>query len=154
MRWLDDTTHLLNPSLPAFNLSQHQGLFKWFSSSHQVAKVLEFQLQSVLPMNIQGWFPLGWTGLVSLLSKELSRVFSRTTFWKHQFFGAQPSLWFNSHTCTWWGKGRVGRIGKLGLTNTLLCVTLFSFLYLVSHVGSACVSSRSVSLLWPQNVCV
>ena len=41
----------------------------------------------VLPMNIQGWFPLGWTGWISLQSKELSRVFSSTTVWKHQFFG-------------------------------------------------------------------
>ena len=49
---------------------------------------------SVLPMNIQGWFPLGLTGLISLLSKRLSRVFSNTTVEKHQFFGTQP-LWFN-----------------------------------------------------------
>ena len=48
---------------------------------------------SVLPMNIQGWFPLGWTGWISLQSKGLSRVFSNTTKQKHQFFGAQPSLW-------------------------------------------------------------
>ena len=54
---------------------------------------------SVLPVNIQGWFPLGLTGLISLLSKGLSRVFSSTTFLKHQFFGAQPSLWSNSHIC-------------------------------------------------------
>ena len=47
---------------------------------------------SVLPMNIQDWFPLGWTGWISLLSKELSRVFSNTTVHKHQFFGAQLSL--------------------------------------------------------------
>ena len=46
---------------------------------------------SVLPMNIQGWFPLGLTGLISLLSKGLSRAFSSTTVQKHQFFGAQPS---------------------------------------------------------------
>ena len=50
--------------------------------------------------NIQGWFPLGFTGLISLLSKGLSRVFS-TTVWKHQFFSAQPSLWSSSHICTW-----------------------------------------------------
>ena len=56
---------------------------------------------SVLPMNIQGWFPLGLTGLISLLSKGLSRVFSNTTAWKHQFFGAQPSLCSNSHIRTW-----------------------------------------------------
>ena len=47
---------------------------------------------SVLPMNIQDWFPLGLTGLISLMSKELSRVFSNTTVQKHQFFGAQLSL--------------------------------------------------------------
>ena len=56
---------------------------------------------SVLPMTIQGWFPLGLTGLISLQSKGLSRVFSNTTVWKHQFFGTQPSLWSNSHICTW-----------------------------------------------------
>ena len=55
---------------------------------------------SVLPMNIQGWFPLGRTGWISLQSKELSRVFSSTTFRKHQFFGSQSSLWSNSHTHT------------------------------------------------------
>ena len=56
---------------------------------------------SVLPMNIQGWFPLGLTGLISLQSKGLSRVFSSTAIWKHQFLSAQTSLWSNSHTCTW-----------------------------------------------------
>ena len=56
---------------------------------------------SVLPMNIQDWFPLGWTGLISLLPKGLSRVFSNTTVQKHQFFCAQLSLWFNSHVHTW-----------------------------------------------------
>ena len=52
-------------------------------------------------MNIQGWFPLGLTGLISLHSKGPSKVFSSTTDWKHQFFGAQPSLWSNSYICTW-----------------------------------------------------
>ena len=56
---------------------------------------------SGLPMNIQGWFPLGLIGLISLLSKRLSKVFSGTTVQKHQFFGAQPSLWSNSHIHTW-----------------------------------------------------
>ena len=56
---------------------------------------------SVLPMNIQGWFPLGLTGWISLQSKRLSRVFSSTTVQKHQFFGTQPSLWSDSHICTW-----------------------------------------------------
>ena len=52
---------------------------------------------SVLPMNIQDWFPLRWTALISLQYKGLSRVFSNTTVQKHQFFIAQPSLWSNSH---------------------------------------------------------
>ena len=56
---------------------------------------------SVLLMTIQGWYPLGLTGLISLLSKGLSRVFSSTTIQKHQFFGTQPSLWFNSLSHTW-----------------------------------------------------
>ena len=50
-----------------------------------------------LPVNIQGWFPLGLTGLISLQSKGLSRVFSSTTIWKNQFFSTHPSLWSSSH---------------------------------------------------------
>ena len=56
---------------------------------------------SILPMNIQDWFPLGLTSSISLLSKGLSRVFSNTTVQKHQFFGTPPSLWYNSHIHTW-----------------------------------------------------
>ena len=78
-------------SPPALNLSQHQGLFQWVSSSHQVTKVLE------LPVNIHDWFPLGLTGWISLQSKGLSRVFSSTTDQKHRFFGTLPSLWSDSH---------------------------------------------------------
>ena len=56
---------------------------------------------SVLPMNIQCWIPLLLTSLISLLSKGLSGVFTSITVPKHQFFGTQPSLWSNSHICTW-----------------------------------------------------
>ena len=56
---------------------------------------------SVLPMNTQAWFPLGWTGWISLQSKGLSRVFSNTTVQKHQFFGAQLSSQSNSLIHTW-----------------------------------------------------
>ena len=52
-------------------------------------------------LNIQGWFPLGWTGLISLQSKGLSRVFSSTTAQKHQFFSTQPSLRSSSYIHTW-----------------------------------------------------
>ena len=56
---------------------------------------------SILAMNNQGWFPLELTGLISLLSKGLSGVFSSNRVWKHQFFSAQPSLWSNSHIHMW-----------------------------------------------------
>ena len=90
---------LSSPSPPAPSHSQHQGLFQWVSCSHEVAKVLEFQLQQ--PMNTQDWSPLGWTGWISLQSKGLSRVFSNTTVQKHQFFGTQPSSQSNCHIHTW-----------------------------------------------------
>ena len=103
VHWVGDTNQpshpLSSPSHPTFNLSQHLGLFQWISSLHQVAKVLEFPLASVLPMNIQDWLPLGWTGWISLLSKGLSRVFSNTTVQRHQ----KHSAFFksNSHIPTW-----------------------------------------------------
>ena len=56
---------------------------------------------SVLPVNNQDWFPLGLTGLISLQSKRLLRVFSNTTVWKHQFFDTQHSLWSNFHIPIW-----------------------------------------------------
>ena len=90
---------LSSPSPPALSLSQHQGLFQWVSSSHQVAKVSA--ATSVLPVNIQDWSPLRWTSWISLQSKGLSRVFSNTTVQKHQFFHAQLSSWSNSHIHTW-----------------------------------------------------
>ena len=70
VRWVRDAIQpshpLLSPSPPTFNLSQHQGLFKWVSSSHQVAKVYGVSAStSFLPMNIQDWFPLGWIGWIS-----------------------------------------------------------------------------------------
>ena len=82
---------------------------------------------SILHMNIQGWFSLGLDGLISLLSKGLSRVFSSTTVWKHPFFSTQPSLWSNSHIRTW-------LLGKLylwldGHFFSKIMSLLFSMLY-------------------------
>ena len=92
---------LLSPSLPAFNLSQHQGLFQWVNSSHQVAKVLEFQLQHPSCQWIfRTDFLEDWL-VGSPCSPRDSRVFSNTTAQKHQFFGAQLSLQSNSHIHTW-----------------------------------------------------
>ena len=92
---------LCHPLSPASSLSQHQGLFQWIGSSHQVVKQLELQLQHQSFQWIFSWFPLGLTGLISLLSKGLSRVFYSITDWKYKFFGTQPSLWSSSHICTW-----------------------------------------------------
>ena len=81
------------PPSGSFPLSQH------FASGGQ--SIGTSASASVLPMNIQGWFPFRLTGLISLLFKGLSRVFSNITVQKHQFFSVQPSLWSNSHICGW-----------------------------------------------------
>ena len=92
--WVSDDIHtshpLSSPSPPAFNLYQHQGLFQLIRSSHQVVKVIGASTSiSVLPINIQDWSSLGLTGLISLQSMGLSRVFCNTTVQKHQFFSSQ-----------------------------------------------------------------
>ena len=93
---------LCHPLLLLPSIFPSNSLFQWVGSSHQVTKVLELQLQhQPFQMIIQGWFPLGLTGWISLQFKGLSRVFSRTTVQKHQFFGAQPFIWSNSHIHTW-----------------------------------------------------
>ena len=74
---------LLSPFPPTFNLSQNLGLFQWVSSLHQVVKVLEFQLQYQSSNEYSGLISLRLTGLISLQSKRLSRVFSNTTDQKH-----------------------------------------------------------------------
>ena len=94
---------LLPPSPPVLNPSHYQGLFQWVGSSHQVTKVLELHSAStsVLPVNIHGWFPLGFTSFISLLPKGLSRVFSSITIQRHRFFGVHLSLQSKYHICTW-----------------------------------------------------
>ena len=89
---------LPSPSPPALSLSQHQ-ISQLFASDGQSIGISASA--SVLPMNIQGWFPLGLTGWISLRSKGLSRVFSNSTVQEQQFFNAQTSLWSNSHIYTW-----------------------------------------------------
>ena len=95
-------SHPLSTPSPTFNVSQHKGLFQWASSSHQVVKVFGVPASaSILLMNIQDWFPLGWTGWISLQSKGLSKVLSNTTVQKHEFFSAQLSSQSSSHIHTW-----------------------------------------------------
>ena len=104
VHWVSDA---IQPSHPLFvvpffscpNLSHHQGLFpvNWLLPGGQSIGASA----SVLSMNIQGWFTLRLTGLITLLFKRLSRVLSSTKVWRHQFFGPQLSLWSNSHIYTW-----------------------------------------------------
>ena len=84
--------------LQSFPASGSFPMSQLFTSSGQSIRASTWT--SAFPMNIQDWFPSGLTGLISLQSKGLSRVFSNTTIWRHQFFHAQPSLWSKSHIHT------------------------------------------------------
>ena len=88
-----------SPCLQSFPASGSFPMSQIFASGGQSIGVSASA--SVLPMNIQDWSPLGWTGWISLQSKGLSRVFSNTTVQKHQFFSTQLSLESNSHIHTW-----------------------------------------------------
>ena len=83
-------------SLPASEHFPMSQLFAWGGQSTGVSALASF-----LPKKSQGWSPSEWPCWISLQSKGLSRVFSNTTVWKHQFFGVQLSLWLNSHICLW-----------------------------------------------------
>ena len=103
-----DSVMLSNHSSPFFPFSSCPHSFP-ASGSFQRSQLFTSGGQSigasvsapVHPINLLGWFPLELTGLISLLSKGLSGVFSNTTIQKHQFFDTQPSLWSNSHIHTW-----------------------------------------------------
>ena len=95
-------SHPLSPPSPfAFNLFQHQSESFPMSQLFSLGGHNTGASASVLLMNIQGWFPLGLTDLISLQSQGLLRVFSSTTVQKHQFFSAQPFLWSSSHIHRW-----------------------------------------------------
>ena len=114
---------LLSSVFPSIRVFPH-----WVGCSHQVAKESIGVSASalVLPMNIQGWFPLGLTDLICLQTKGLSRVFSSTTVWKHQFFGAQPQL--RTLECPKWTSGGIGH-WILGLKSCLhISYSLFPLL--------------------------
>ena len=106
IHWVNDAiqpSHPLSPvffSCPqSFPASESFPMSQLFTSGGQ--RIGSSASASILPMNIQGWFPLELTGLVSLLPKGHSGVFSSTTVRKHQFFSTLPSLWSNFHICTW-----------------------------------------------------
>ena len=95
VHWISDAIQPSHPLLPpfpclqSFPASESFPMSRLFASGSQITGASA----SILPMNIQSWFPLVLTGLTSLQSKGLSRVFSSTIVGKHQFFGALPSLW-------------------------------------------------------------
>ena len=105
VHWVSDAIQPSHPLIPFSSCPQSfpsSGSFQMsqlFTSGGQSIGISASA--SVLPMYIQDWFPLGWTGWISLQSKGLSRVFSKTTVQKHQFFGAQLSSQSNSHIHTW-----------------------------------------------------
>ena len=105
VHWVGDAIQpshpLLSPSPPAFNLSQHQGLFKWVSSSYQWPNYWSFSSSISLSneYSVLISFRIDW--LMSLQSKGFSSVFSNTTVQKHQFYDTQLCLWPNSHIHTW-----------------------------------------------------
>ena len=108
VHWVSDAIQpshpLSSPYSPVFNLSQHQGLFQWVSSLHQVAKELDLTF-SIRPSNEYSGlisFRMDWLDL--LQSKGLWRVFSNTTVQKHQFFGAQLFIVQLSHPYMTTGK--------------------------------------------------
>ena len=103
VHWTDDAIdHLILccPFLLPLSIFPRITVFSNESALH--IRWLNGASASILPMmNIQGWFPLRLTCLISLLSKGLSWVLSNTAVWRHQFFGPQPSLWSNSPTHIW-----------------------------------------------------
>ena len=106
VRWVDDAIQPSHPLLLLFfSCLQSFPALGSFPMSELFASgdpsIGASASASVLPMNVQCWIPLLLTGLISLLSKGLSGVFTSTTVPKHQFFSTQPSLWSNSHICTW-----------------------------------------------------
>ena len=113
---------------------------------------------SVLPMNIQDWFPLRWTSWISLHFKGLSRFFSNTIFQKHQFFGAQLSLWSNSHIHTWLLEKTIALtrqtfVGKVtSLLLNMLSMLVIAFLPRSKHLLISWLQSPSAVILEPLKI--
>ena len=151
VHWISDAIQpshpLPSPSPPALNLSQHEDLFQWVSSSHQVGQSTGVPASAwVLPMNIQGWFPLELMGLISLLSWGLSIVFSSTTVEKHQFSLSRMCFisWHNAP-----GSQHQNRCEEnLRLTQTLH----FMDEELEITIGSSSALSNTVSWLFPPSL--
>ena len=136
---------LSSPSPPAFNLSHHQGLFQWVSSSHQVAKVLGVSASaSVLPMNIQDWFPLGLTGWISLQSKGLSSLL--------QYHSSKASiLQCSAFFIVWLSHPYMTSGNTMALTRWIFVGKVMSLLYnMLSRFVIAFLPRASVLISWLQ----
>ena len=155
VHWVNDTIQLFHPrsppSPPALSLSQHQGLFQWVGSLHQVVTVVEFQLQ---PQSFQ------WIFNVDLLEyglfwspwcKGLSRVFSRNKVRKHQFLSTEHSLWFNSHICTGLLGKKKHRFDYMDLLN-MLSSFVIAFLPRSRHLLISWLQSPSSVILQPKKI--
>ena len=143
VHWLSDAIQsfhpLLPPSPPALNHSQHQGLFQWVGSSHQVAKVLNLQFQHQSFHEYSGLisFRIDWFDLLAV--QGLSWIFSNTTIRKHQFFSDQLSLWLNSHIHTW-----LLEKPELWLDRPLLAKQCLCFLIYCLDLSKLCFQGASV----------
>ena len=145
---------LSSPSSASFNPSQHQGLFKWVSSSHQVAKSIGVSASvSVLHMNTQDWSPLGWTGWISLQSKGLSRVFSNpTALWHSVFTIVQLSHPYmtTGKTITLTRRTFVGKV--MSLLFNMLSRVVITFLPRSKHLLTSWLQSPSAVILEPPKI--
>ena len=144
---------LFSSRLQSFPASGSFQMSQFFASGGQSVGVSVST--SVLPMKTQDWFLLGWTGLISFLSKGFSRVFSNTTVQKHQLFGAQPSLWSNSPMHTWWLLGKLSFdiwtfVGKvMSLPFNTLSRWVIAFLPRSKRLSLSWLQSQSAVVLKP-----
>ena len=132
IHWVGNAIQSSHPVIPfssclqSFPASGSFQMSQFFASDSQ--SIESSASASVLPMNIQGWSPLGWTGWISLQSKGLSKVFSSTIVQTYQFFRAQLSFWFNTHIHTL-------LLEKLALTvQTFVSKVKFLFLNMLSRL--------------------
>ena len=132
---------LLPPIPPSIRVFSNESVLAWGSRSIGVSASA-----SVLPVNTQDWSPLGWTGWISLQSKELSRVFSNTTVQKHRFFSAQLSSQSNSHIHTW-------PLGKtIALTRQTFVSKAMSLLFnMLSGMVITFLPRKCLSISWLQS---
>ena len=159
VHWVSDAiqpSHSLLPPSPAFKLSQHPGLFQWVSSSHQVAKYWSCSF-SISPMNIQDWYPLGWTGWISLQSKGLSSLLQHhsskaSVFQSSAFFMVQLS-----HPYMTTGKTialtRQTFVGKvMSLLSNMLSRLAITFLPRSKHLSISWLQSPPAVILEPKKI--